>query len=290
VQIHTISLPDLTSDGATISAELLFRKANNAPDADGYALDLTNQSCICPDGVLAVLHIARVLSARSGRRVEIVGVPQKVHSYLHRVGLFEKGASWLNCSQALKEEWSRVSDSPNVLDIAFIRSNLDILAVVKHAENIFTRWLPNDDEVGHLITILSELCTNIHKHSTDANGCVIAQKYEMTSSDYVKVCVGVADLGIGIRQSLSRAHTNLPLSESGCLVAAVDGLSARGAGETGTGLSSAAGIARLNGGHLTLRSHTGRLTLGPSQTVAKDNQPFLGGTQLAIEFRAPLPT
>jgi len=268
------------------NAEILFRKANSAPDADGYALDLKHQVCICPYGVLAVLHLARVLSERSGKHVEVVGVPSTVHSYLHRVGLFEKGASWLNCSQTLEYEWSRVADSPNVLDITFVQGWGDVTDVVTRVENIFSRWL-SDDEVGHLITILSELCTNIHKHSTDANGCVIAQKYEMNSSDYVKVCVGVADLGIGIRRSLSQAHANLPAGESACLQAAVNGLSARGVGRIGTGLSNAAKIAHRHGGHLLLRSHTARLILRPNKIEPLDKQPFFAGTQLAIEFRAP---
>lgn len=285
VQIYTIPLPDLAPNVVASNAEILFHKVNNSLDADSYVLDLRNQVCVCPYGVLCVLHIARVLSERSGRRVEIIGVPQKVYSYLHRVGLFEKGALWLTCSQSLEKEWSRISDSPNVLDIAFIQNDLDVINIVKHAENIFAHWL-SDDEVGFLTTILSELCRNVYKHSTDANGCVIAQKYEMTG--YVKVCVGVADLGVGIRRSLANAHDNLPSSESECLQAAVSGLSARGVGQIGTGLSSAANIAHRNGGHVLLRSHTGSLLLRPGRAVAQDNQPFLSGTQLSIEFRAPL--
>lgn len=284
---HTFLLPNLAPSSPASSSEQAFKEVNGAAPADQYVLSLKKQRCISPYGVLMVLHVSRILSERSRNHVEVIDVPDQIHSYLHRVRLFERGASWIKCSQVLKQEWSHTKGSPNVLEITFMEKPKDVIKVVKHAENIFKCWL-REEEVAQLTTILSELCSNVCKHSSDSCGCVVAQKYEVPSERCVKVCVCVADLGVGIRGSLSRCHSDLPQKESACLEAALHGLSARGANQVGTGLSQAAEIARKSGGHLILRSHTGRLRIHKTQTVADDDLTPFRGTQLAIEFRAPL--
>ena len=286
MRVSTITVPDLAPGVCAFGADSLFEAVRQSEVADSYQLDLQSRSMIAPHGVLAIMLSARLLHQKSGRPVELINMEGGVYPYFRRVNLFERGEKWLYTDQPLDEEWSRIPQSPNLLDITFIRSG-DIIEIVKHAETIFERWLSEDD-LPRLGNIISELCENISRHSRDNWGCLMIQKYELPSKGYVKVCLAFADMGVGIRGSLSTCYPNLPTETIGCLTAAVAGVSSRGIGAAGQGLGTASDTARRSGGHLILRSHNAAFWLRSNDTMEKPDLAYIPGTQISVEFRAPL--
>lgn len=283
-------MPDLADSPTSIfNMESAIDRVQGVGLAHNYVLDLRLQTRISPWGVLAMLHFTRALEKKSGTRVKIVNIPNDVHSYLERIDFFAQTTSWVDCSQPLQKQWSATSNSSNLLEVRFVRGISDVNQIAARAENIFGTWL-NSCEIGRLVTIFSELCGNIYKHSGDSCGCVTAQKYEMSWLGCVRVCICVADLGVGIRSSLSQCHPNLPPKESDCFKKVLHGMSARGPKEASMGLRSAADIAQKSGGYFALRSNTARLTVGPDpkRIEVDDGLTHFSGTQLTIEFRAPL--
>jgi anti-sigma regulatory factor (Ser/Thr protein kinase) len=90
---------------------------------------------------------------------------------------------------------------------------------------IFKTWLGMDAGVAHQVACcIAEACENVIEHSGDS-GVVVAQKCEYAQSTEVQLTI--ADLGIGIRQSLQTAYTGLQDTPAGWIKRAVGGLSRR---------------------------------------------------------------
>src|SRR3989344_5809037 len=86
--------------------------------------------------------------------------------------------------------------------------------------------------------IVSELARNVLEHAETKDGAVICAQYYLSSN---KIRIGIADTGIGIRKSLSRAHaTNSDIDAIRLsLIPGVTGTTIR---EGGTALNAGAGL------------------------------------------------
>ena len=100
---------------------------------------------------------------------------------------------------------------------------------------------------------------SVKDHSQD-QGLAAAHLYrDRQGRRYVSI--GVADLGIGIRQSLSRRHAEASQwTHAQAVAQALEGLSSRAAGG-GLGLSSVRDLVRRYQGHLAVRSGDAKLQL-----------------------------
>jgi hypothetical protein len=254
-------------------------------------LDARAVSFVRPYGAIALVIAARLLSERSGRPVQLENLDNEVHLYLQRMNLFEVGRSWLQPTHPLEDEWTRDPQTPNLLELTTIAGPNDVTSIVSAAERVFSHWLmvPN---LGSLLSALSELCANVYQHSGDSYGCVLIQKYESHTRGQVLVCLAVEDLGCGIRGSLTERYGDeIGQEPLDYLYAALQGRTARNTGRGGLGLRRVEQIASLEGGHLWLRSETAAiLSRGPGQAQGQQNLVSIPGTQVAMEFHAPLQT
>ena len=276
--------------GNTQAIERFYSIIESAPPADQYTLDVGTMSFVKPYGVIALIIAARCLSGRSGRPVLLENLADQVHSYLHRMNFFKVGSDWLQPTDTLGEEWDRNPQTSNLLELTVMTGPKDVEAVISRAESIFSHWLmvPN---LGSLLTVLSELCANIYQHSEDRYGCVLIQKYESLTRGQVIVNLAVGDLGCGIRGSLVARHGEIGQEPLDYLYEALRGRTARHTGRGGLGLRRVEQIASSEGGHLWLRSETAAiLSRGPGQAQGQRNLVSIPGTQVAVEFHAPLRT
>lgn len=251
-------------------------------------LDARAVSFVRPYGAIALVIAARLLSERSGRPVQLENLDNEVHLYLQRMNLFEVGRSWLQPTHPLKDEWTRDPQTPNLLELTTIAGPNDVTSIVSAAERVFSRWLmvPN---LGSLLSALSELCANVYQHSGDSYGCVLIQKYESHTRGQVLVCLAVEDLGCGIRGSLTKRYGEIGQEPLDYLYEALRGRTARHTGRGGLGLRRVEQIASLEGGHLWLRSETAAiLSRGPNRAQGRQSLVHVPGTQVAVEFHAPL--
>jgi hypothetical protein len=283
----TFEVPDVLG-GGSLSVESFYSRIQQLPPADQYVLDMAGVSFVRPYGVIALGIAARLLSQRTDRLVELQHLKADVHLYLERMNLFETGRNWLQPSNQLEAEWARNPRTRNLLELMTIAGPNDVMSIVSTAERIFSRWLtvPN---LGSLLSVLSELCANVYQHSGDPYGCTLIQKYESHTRDEVLVCLAVGDLGCGIRESLTARHGQIGQEPLDYLREALEGRTARRTGRGGLGLRRVQQIAASEGGHLWLRSETAAiLSHGLGQAEAHRGLILIPGTQVAVEFHAPL--
>lgn len=285
----SLTVPNVLGKNTEAIEEFYLLVGNPTP-TNRYTFDMSGINFAKPYGVVALVIAARRLSILSNRPVYLENIPEQVHLYLNRMNLFQIGSDWLRPATTLNEEWSRSSQTPNLLELTLITGPSDVLNVAARAERIFSRWLMVPD-LNSLINVISELCSNIYQHSGDSYGCVLIQKYGMPTRDQVVVNLAVGDLGCGIRGSLIKRHGEFGRVPLDYLRAAMSGQTARRTGRGGLGLRQVERIAASEGGYLWLRSETAAiLSRGQDRTQEHQNIALVPGTQVAVEFCAPLRT
>jgi hypothetical protein len=203
---------------------------------------------------------------------------------------FQIGAAWCKPDRiVVSGEWSRDPATMNLLELSPIGSAEDVARVMERTERIFSRWLLLAN-LRSLLNVLSELCANIYQHSADPVGYVLIQKYNSVKRARVTVRLAVGDAGRGIRSSLAARHNDIGQEPLDYLWAALQGRTARENGRGGLGLRLVEQIVGSEGGQLWLRSDTAALlSRGPGTAQGLRELTPLPGTQIAVEFYAPLP-
>jgi len=90
---------------------------------------------------------------------------------------FRIAEAWLKPLAPLNEEWSRNTQTTNLLELTPITGYDDVTSVIERAHGIFAPWL-SAEELSNLERVISELCQNVYQHSGDVHGCVLIQKYQ----------------------------------------------------------------------------------------------------------------
>ncbi len=254
-----------------------------------YALNLANAGFIKPMGVVALALAVRRIAEQSGHPVRLVNLDDELLAYLERVNLFTVAGQWLQLDGSLPEQhWDRNPRTANLLELTPITNTSDVIRVMERAEAIFSRWLqlPN---LGSLLKVISELCSNIYQHSGDPHGFVLIQRYRVVSRNEADVILAVGDMGQGIRGSLVARHPELGTEPLAYIQAALEGSTSRYTGRGGLGLRTVEETIAKEGGYLWLRSETAAIrSYGPDRRYPFTNLAPMPGTQVVVEFRAPL--
>ncbi|MBV9602676.1 MAG: hypothetical protein JOZ87_38275 [Chloroflexi bacterium] len=266
----------------------LAQVAGAVPTTERIDLDVAPVSFVCPYGAAVLLSVCQHLARERGRPVQLVGLQEHVHAYLRRVDFFKAGAGAVVADRPLRwgVEIPRSLASLNVLELTVVRSLREVYDATARALRILTTWLGLDAGVAqHVGCCIAEACENVIEHSRDS-GVLVAQKYEFAG--WTEVQLAIADLGIGIRQSLHTAYAGLDETPAGWIRRAVAGLSCRG-DRGGVGLSEIRRLATQTGGSLLIRSGAGRAMYAPGHAWYSDLQADVGGlpgTQLAVTLRS----
>lgn len=258
----------------------------NAP----LVLNFRHISWISPFGALQLLRICEEAVAASGSPVQIMEIEAGVHAYLRRIDFFVTTAANLFTSDSFDEvgEFARSAASLSVIELTRIAGADDIIAVVNRTRRILRHSLDRSaNDIDRIVSLLTEACDNIVLHS-GTSGWLIVQKYDRTAAGVVDVELAIADGGIGIRESLAAVHGQVAGNESGFILRALEGLSARGLRERGQGLAAMRRIVTASGGHLAIRSGGGSVGAFGSHISRKDQLASLPGTQIGMSFRSPL--
>ncbi len=281
-----ISIPD-TLNESPLAIEVLLNSCVDLPVAESYKLDMHQVSFLKPYGVIVLISLARRLSELCGHPVRLIGLSERLHLYLKRMDVFEVGANWLQPARSVKAQWSRYSQTVNLLELTTINGAKDVESVIERSERIFSRWLKLPD-LSNLLKVLSELCANIYQHSGDSHGCVLIQKYESQALGIISVFLAVGDLGCGIRGSLSARHSDLGQNPIDYLHAAMNGRTARATGRGGLGLRLVDEVARSESGSLWLRSETAAVQIdATNNSYDYINLADVRGTQISVELNTP---
>jgi anti-sigma regulatory factor (Ser/Thr protein kinase) len=282
-----ITIPDVLG-GVVDKTDLLYTLISTTPTSKSYEFDMDAVNFIYPYGIISLMLSARLLAYKSGKPVMIRNVRTEIQQYLQRMNVNSAAKSWIKFAYECGDEWARNPSTQNLLELTVVKDQADILSVVSRTENVFSRWLIVSN-LRELLTAVSELCTNIIEHSQDSNGCILIQKYNLQSTNQVKVILAVGDIGIGIRGSLLTRFNRQGLATIQFLHKAMEGNTSRLSGRGGLGLRTVEKIAAQNGGYLWLRSESAAiLSRGETNRQEQLNLAHIPGTQVVIEFKAPL--
>lgn len=262
--------------------ELIITNLDNSP----LIYDLQRVDFLNPYGVLLLLLTTRYVTQETGYKVCFTNIQENTHAYLERIDFFSENDSWLytDIDLLVSKRYSRADASENLLEITRLTSIKAQLKFQSRTRDILTTWLDNTQhEIDRVVTVLSELCNNAREHSED-EGHVLIQKYRR--SDHTEVHIAVADLGIGISESLSRKHNQIADDSIGYIFRALEGFSARGKHHGGAGLKIVQERISKQGGQLAIRSHQGLVTIsGEGEPVASETT-YFPGTQVSVKLRS----
>lgn len=259
-------------------------------------VDARHLAWVDPYGMLGLLAVGAV-AARSGDR-PVLHLPEMadVLSYLARMGFFEQAESIYEIHGPQRRSRAGDTESDVLLEITPIRSHTDIHEVVDRvhvrAQAILTRQLAYPaNESFQFAVILAEVCQNIVDHA-GAEGWVAVQRYSRTRRlNRPVVRIGVVDLGIGFKESLTSTHAGRfgeRWGDATALEAAfIHGLTRFHDPGRGQGIQQIRRrVAKWNA-KFSIRSGTARIADIPDWDDApplEEGLPHFPGTQISIEL------
>lgn len=280
-----ILVPNVLGDHSA-DAEAFYAAVMGAGDG---ALDMHTVDFIRPYGVIALLCAARAYHRAHGAPLVLHNLRGRVHPYLERVDLFRVAGDVLQADGAPSETWNREQPTPNLLELTPVSGADDVLTVITQAERIFAYWL-HVRNLRSLLGVLSELCSNVYQHSGDSRGVVMIQTHKAVTKGQVRVRVAIGDMGVGVRGSLEGRFGAFGAEPLDYLLAAMGGKTSRHTGRGGLGLRIVEQTVGEGGGYMWLRSETAAiLTDGAGALETRRGLPYVAGTQLGVDFHAPLP-
>ena len=208
-------------------------------------------------------------------------------SYLTRMGFWEEVADRLD----VPREWIPVRplwepDSNVLLDISIMHTHDAISVVLRRTGEILQNLNYTPVGRGHVLEVLSELCSNVLMHAHSDFGAIAAMQTYRTLSGARYVVMSIGDHGIGVRASLAanpKFQSRLDSDAQALGLAMQPGASRFDVGGHGGGLPRVLEIARRYGGRVVARSGRGAFSFNGS-TEAKQSfeVPDLSGTLLRI--------
>lgn len=281
----TVVVPSVLQNGIG-GVEVFYGLFAAVPLAVRYVFDLKEVRFIEPCGVIALLAAVREYARVSGHRVILTNIGESVFCYLERMSFFAVASEWIKPLGVPRATWSRNPSTANLLELTVIAGPDDVEAVVDRASRIFATFIPGG-KLGAMLSVLSELCSNVFEHSGDPFGCALIQKYYSEKLNQVRVCLSVGDAGRGVRSSLVERHGEFCQEPLEYLSAALAGKTSRQTGRGGTGLPRVRELAAAHDGYVCLRSETAMIVdRGPRGANLERNLAFVAGTQVSVELRS----
>lgn len=209
----SINVPNITKYNYDEVIKLIVGLTGSVKNASKseVTLDIQEVQFVDPCGMVCLWGVCRYLKDRYRKIMVVLPKSLDLQCYLNRMKLYDmldplvafENKHYLSASHSMDQS------SDVLLELTPIRRQNDIKGVIKEVlsrvETILAKQLSYDDKyISHITTTLSELCQNIFDHSED-EGVACVQRY--TSRDGTRyVIIGVADYGIGIRESLAKRN------------------------------------------------------------------------------------
>jgi signal transduction histidine kinase len=285
LRVASSNLSAISMDAVFADAASLAAAQNGKRRREDVRLVLEDAEFIDPYGLVSLWVIVRYLKLHF-RRVRLV-LPSEndVQSYLNRMRfpLALDGIATIENKLISSKDAGRPSDV--LLEMTPLEKEGDLIDVTREILGRIGNILKNTlsytkKDISAFSNVVTEVCNNIFDHSRD-KGIVAAQRY--TKKDGTKYAIiAVADLGIGIRQSLAERYEEASSwSHSEAIVKALQKEYSRRPNR-GLGLFMVSKIVGEYRGNLHIRSGDARLYLRyQAHGISCAEFP---GTQLAISL------
>ena len=252
-------------------------------DEDNIVLDLSKLGFVDPYGMGMLCLIGRYLSAKYWDITCRLPENSDVERYLTRMKVFDALMSYVTVARVPQTGRPRIRNE-SLLEITTIEQRSDIEQVLSVIESRVGTILSEElhytvREITGFKNVVAELCHNILDHSGD-KGFVVAQRYTNHRLNRKFAIIGVCDLGIGIRESLSTGHDTAHWSHGQAIKMAIQKTVSRG-DTRGLGLYIVKQICQENNGRLHIRSGDERVYIREDDLWVYPSALF-PGTQVSI--------
>lgn len=279
--------------------ELYSRFSQVTNYTEPLKLECKDVSWVDASCTLAFVTLARLWFRWTGKETILCNVATDMCGYLSRLGLFDLQ----NVPLRLDKSYSALPPHgdtyhPTMIPPRFLPGHAEanhqaMDTALDHIERIIGQWFGEDKRLQRDVSyVLSELGENVqHSHSY---AYLMLQRYKKSyTADGTRVVISIADLGIGIRQSLAaQALVSKNMTDSHCILRALEkGITGTGE-QRGIGLNDVRHRVLDKAAHssIRIRSGSGAVVLTPDNVETQDNLPDIPGVQvyLRIEGRQTL--
>lgn len=255
-------------------------------DLDGspVSLDLRHVSFVEPAGLCGLAALLEGLTA-SSQSVSLSLRGGNVPAYLERMDFFRMFEGRLETNVDLSSLEERERHDPGTLqELVNFHGEEEIPAIIHRISKILENQGYLLKERVAVCSTLSEICANAAEHGSSSFGAYAAvQAYHHIVSGSGRrgeeVIVAIADGGVGIRETLSRnpSYAEHTETDNDAIRHALEmGVSTTGEVGRGGGLTLVSQIAARNGGSLSIRSGSGRVTVYEKRKNSRHVPPFPG--------------
>ena len=269
-------LSAMSCDGLFHDLALFLTEGKDGREA---IIDLGEVEFIDPYGLGVICLIGRYIRGKFQRATYRLPQDGRLRSYLQRMQFTEA----IDDSTALEAGHS-YGESDTLLEITKVEQRGDVDRLLERinvrVEQILTMELRYTvREITQFKSVISELCHNILDHSVNW-GYACAQRYMDRKRGKKFATIGVVDLGIGIRASLSARFDTSKWTHGRAILNAVKKDVSREP-ERGLGLYVVRRICEDYDGSLQIRSGDTRVTFR-GKRVMEYRSAFFPGTQVGI--------
>ena len=252
-------------------------------EEDNIVLDLSELGFVDPFGMAMLCLIGRHLSTKYWDINCQLPADPDIESYLTRMRVFDALTSYVTLERTPQTGRPPVLNE-SLLEVMPVEAHTDIEQVLGVIEARVVSILSEElhytvREITGFKNVVAELCHNILDHSGD-KGFVVAQRYINHKLRKKFAIIGVCDLGMGIRESLSVRHDVSQWSHGYAIKMAVQKEFSRG-DTRGLGLYIVRQICQENAGSLHIRSGDERVYIRGDRTWMHPSVMF-PGTQVSI--------
>ena len=226
-------------------------------------------------------------STKPSEQSTLEAMPNGPVSYLTRMGFWDLVRQRLDCHERQIPVWpSYLPERKVLLDLTVLHSHDAISVMLRKTGELLQNIGYSIVGRGHVLEVLSELCSNVLLHAKAEFGGVAAMQTYRNRQDVRYLVIGIGDAGIGVRASLAANEKFAGRLESDAHalgVAVQMGASRFASGGHGGGLPRVLEIARRYGGRVALRSGSGALAYnGADEQRRSFEASCLPGTYLRI--------
>ena len=233
------------------------------------------QAKFTPISKIAAIAAVQLCGQINGVRQKYISPPEDAAGYFSRINYYRV----LNISH--KERFTRHDPSGRFVPLSRVPINeltADVNGIASQLRDVITSHLQISQSLGNTLDLsFGEMIDNIIQHSrANSDGIVGAQYYP--KRHYIEVCV--ADCGVGIAKSMGDNPSYAGLSDRELVSKAFKvgtgewfGVMPAGSSKVsgGKGLSFAANLARITGGHLWV------VTKNVALHITSDSEEILSG-------------
>lgn len=274
------------------SLDPAFESATLVTDGEPVNLDLRAVHFVEPAGLCGLAALLEFLAVRA-ESVSVALSGRNVAAYMERMDFFRLFAGRVEVQPDVSSLEERERHNPGTLqELVNFHEEREISAIIQRISDILEGREYLLRERVAICSTLSEICGNAAEHGRSSFGAYVAvQAYDHIVSgsrrDGEEVIISIADGGPGIRATLSRnpKYADQTKTDNEAMRHALHmGVTSTGEIGRGGGLTLVSQLSARNGGTLSIRSGSGRVTVNKDEKKTSRNVPEFPGTFVRVSL------